>query len=212
MEELTIQQEDEILRADMFAEESGINDQEETTETQDDEVVETQEEETFEETIDTQEKEAPKKKNNIAKILAEKNEYKREAMEAKRKIAELEASVWNDRDTDISYIDTLVDKKIAERLETQDFFTRNPNAREYKEELDEFRNENPNISYDRAYKLYLAETNPQALLDEQTKNKLNSNIYSTAWRTSLWLRQANSKLDYSDSELDELIKAGKVKL
>jgi spore coat protein U-like protein len=50
------------------------------------------------------------------------------------------------------------------------------------------------------------------LLDEQTKNKLNSNIYSTAWRTSPWLRQANTTLDYSDSELDTLIKAGKVKL
>lgn len=45
-------------------------------------------------------------------------------------------------------------------------------------------NENPNLSFDGAYKFYLAETNPQALLDEPVKqNKLNSNIYSTAGRT-----------------------------
>ena len=105
-----------------------------------------------------------------------------------------------------------MDKKIAERFETQDFFSRNPEAREIKEELDEFRNENPNLSYDRAYKFYLAETNPQALLDEQTKNKLNSNIYSTAGRTPPALRQSKKEFDYSDAEMDSLIKAGKIKL
>ena len=207
-ETLTIEQEDEILRADMAAIESGINDQEEETDDEETqpEVSEEQEESNEDET------EKPKKKNHVAKILAEKNEYKREAIEAKKRIAELEAMVWEDRETDIDYLDAKMDKKIAERFEVQDFFSRNPEAYSLKEELDEFRNENPNLSYDRAYKLYLAETNPQALLDEQTKNKLNANIYSTARRTPPALRQNTPKLDYSDAELDRLIKAGKIKL
>lgn len=207
-ETLTIEQEDEILRADMAAIESGINDQEEETDDEETqpEVSEEQEESNEDET------EKPKKKNHVAKILAEKNEYKREAIEAKKRIAELEAMVWEDRETDIDYLDAKMDKKIAERFEVQDFFSRNPEAYSLKEELDEFRNENPNLSYDRAYKLYLAETNPQALLDEQTKNKLNANIYSTAGRTPPALRQNTPKLDYSDAELDRLIKAGKIKL
>ena len=204
--ELTIEQEDEILRADMSAMELGTNDQEEEATEEVSEVV-TEEAEEVEEPI-----EAPKKKNHIAKILAEKNEYKREAMEAKKRIAELEAGVGENRETDIDYLDAKMDKKIAERFEVQDFFSRNPEAKELKEELDEFRQENPNLSYDRAYKFYLAETNPQALLDEQTKNKLNSNIYSTAGRTPPALRSSKTELDYSDAELDGLIKAGKIKL
>lgn len=209
-EELTIEQEDEMLRADMSAIESGTNDQEEETIEEEETLTEVSEEQ--EKSSQEEETEKPKKKNHVAKILAEKNEYKREAIEAKKRIAELEAGVGNDRDTDIDYLDAKMDKKIAERFEVQDFFSRNPEAKEFKEELDEFRSENPNLSYDRAYKFYLAETNPQALLDEQTKNKLNSNIYSTAGRTSPALRQNNTQLDYSDAELDGLIKAGKIKL
>lgn len=179
-EELTIAQEDELLRADMLAMESGTNDQEEVEETTEEPEVVNEVEETTENATETEKEETPKKKSNVAKILAEKNEYKREAMEAKKKIAELESLVGSDTETDKSYIDSIVDKKIAEKLEVQDFFARNPEAREFKDDLDAFREENPNLSYDRAYKFFLAETNPQALLDEQTRNKMNSQIYSSA--------------------------------
>jgi hypothetical protein len=199
MTELTEQQEDELLRAEIFADDSGTNEQEE-------EVTESADEVTPEEVEETEaiaeEVPEPKKKSNVAKILAEKNEYKREAMEAKKRIAELEGRVGDDKETDVSYIDSIVDRKIAERMETQDFFSRNPDAREIREELDEFRAENPNLSYDRAYKFYLAETNPQALLDEQTKNKTNAKMYSTAGRASPSLRQEKAELTYSDDELD----------
>ena len=93
-EELTIEQEDELIRADMAALESGTNDQEEETTEYTEPVPEVESEESEEETTETAEEvEKPKKKNNVAKILAEKNEYKREAIEAKKRIAELEARV-----------------------------------------------------------------------------------------------------------------------
>lgn len=210
MENLTIEQEDEILRADMEAIASGTNEQEEETT---EETTEVESETSEAETTETAEEEVkPKKKSNIAKLLAEKNEYKNEVIEARKRIEELESRVWDDKETDIEYLDAKMDKKIAERFEIQDFFARNPEAREFKEELDEFRAENPNLSYDRAYKFYLAETNPQALLDEQTRNKLGSNTYSSVWRTPPSLRQSKNEFDYSDAELDNLIKAGKIKL
>ena len=123
-EELTVEQEDELLRADLYADESSINDQEDV-----EEVSETHEEETKpqEEPI-----EAPKKKSNVAKILAQRNEYEREANkykaeaeEAKKRLAEIEES---DEINSKEYIDAMVDKKMAEKLEVQDFFTRNPQA------------------------------------------------------------------------------------
>ena len=205
---LTIEQQDELLRADIFAEESSINDSEEEENTQ----VEESEQEAEETVTAEQGQEAPKKKSNVAKILAEKNEYKRKASEAEERIRELESSVWQDKQTDVDYLKAIIKQEMAQELETQDFFSRNPEARELKEELDEFRAENPNLSYDRAYKFYLAETNPQALLDEQTKNKLNAKNYSTAWRTPQSLRETKTELTYSDAELDWLIKAGKIRL
>jgi hypothetical protein len=69
---------------------------------------------------------------------------------------------------------------MAEEFEKQQFFLKNPTAYELKEDLDILIEENPNLSYERAYKHYLAETNPQALLDEQTQNKLNSKVYSSS--------------------------------
>lgn len=65
-------------------------------------------------------------------------------------------------------------------MEKNFFFTKNPEAYEAKQDLDALIEENPSLSYDRAWKFYLAETNPQALLDEQTRNKLNSQVYSSS--------------------------------
>ena len=93
-EELTIEQEDELIRADMAALESGINDQEEETTENTEPVEEVESDESEAETTETaDEVEKPKKKNNVAKILAEKNEYKRQAMEANKRLEELESSV-----------------------------------------------------------------------------------------------------------------------
>lgn len=215
-QELTVEQEDELLRADIFAAESGTNDSEGTEET----VTEEAEPESTTETVEPvaeepapeDNAEPPKKKSNVAKILAEKNEYKREAMEAKKRVEELEERLSGGEVLTLKDLDSVVDKRIAEKMEVQDFFSRNPEAMEHKVELDAFREENPNLSYDRAYKFFLAETNPQALLDEQTNNKTRSNIYSTAGRTPPALRQEKKDFDYSDAELDTLIKAGKIKL
>lgn len=216
-QELTVEQEDELLRNDIFAAESGTNDSEGT----EDAVTEEAETESTAETVETGTEDAvtedvkeepPKKKSNVAKILAEKNEYKREAMEAKKRVEELEERLSGGEVLTLKDLDSVVDKRIAEKMEVQDFFSRYPEAMEHKEELDAFREENPNLSYDRAYKFFLAETNPQALLDEQTNNKTRSNIYSTAGRTPPALRQEKKDFDYSDAELDSLIKAGKIKL
>jgi hypothetical protein len=184
---LTEQESDDLLRQEIFAEEdnsldSGIN---ESNEQEDDvtEEVDTEEQESTEE--ESQEEETqevkPKKKSNVAKILAEKNEYKRQALEAKAQVEELRGKLGQDSDTDVSFFESKMKQMLAENNEKQAFFAQNPNAYAIKEDLDSMIEDNPKLSYDRAYKFYLAETNPQALLDEQTQNKLNSSkTYSTA--------------------------------
>lgn len=93
---LTEQESDDLLRAEIFAQEdsnsdSGTNESQEQVEEATEE-VETEEAETTEEESQEAEQaeEKPKKKSNVPKILAEKNEWKRKALEANERIAELE--------------------------------------------------------------------------------------------------------------------------
>jgi hypothetical protein len=99
---LTEQESDDLLRQEIFAEEdsnseSGINDSEEQVDNEIDshnEEVDTSEETTEEESTEAEQaEEKPKKKSNVAKILAEKNEYKRQALEAKREAEELRSKL-----------------------------------------------------------------------------------------------------------------------
>lgn len=197
MEELTQEQQDEMLRASMSADESGINDQEEQEEEIHDE----------EQAQEEDEQEQPKKKSGVAKILAERNSYRRERDEANQKIAEL---VANGGDGTAEHIEAIVEKRMAEKFEVQEFFAKNPEAIEIKEDIASYQKEF-NLPIDRAYRLYLAENNPIALQDEQTQNKQNSHIYQTAGRVPQ-VSQNKKNLDYSTNELDGLIKAGKIKL
>lgn len=186
---LTAEESDDLLRQEIFAEEensleSGTNDSEEQVdnETQShNEEVDTSEESTEEESTEAEQaEEKPKKKSNVAKILSEKNEYKRNWLQAQERIKELEQNLGQDTATDKEYFETVVKKQLAEEMEKNYFFTKNPDAYEAKTDLDALIEENPSLSYDRAWKFYLAETNPQALLDEQTRNKLNSKVYSSS--------------------------------
>lgn len=92
---LTEKESDDLLRAEIFAQEdsnsdSGTNESEEQAEEVTEE-VETEETETTEEESQEAEQaeEKPKKKSNVPKILAEKNEWKRKALEAKAEAEEL---------------------------------------------------------------------------------------------------------------------------
>ena len=97
---LTEEESDDLLRQEIFAEEdnsleSGTNDSEEQVDNENEshnEEVDTSEESTEEES-QPEEEEKPKKKSNVAKILAEKNEYKRQALEAKREAEELRSKL-----------------------------------------------------------------------------------------------------------------------
>lgn len=216
---LTEKESDDLLRAEIFAQEdsnsdSGTNESEEQAEEVTEE-VETEETETTEEESQEAEQaeEKPKKKSNVPKILAEKNEWKRKALEAKAEAEELRGKLWQDSDTDVSFFESKMKQMLAENNEKMSFFTQHPDAYAIKEDLDTLIEENPNLSLDSAYKLYLAETNPQALLDEQTRNKLNSSkTYSPAWRAPSNARATKTEFDYSDTEMEELIKQWKVRL
>lgn len=219
---LTQEESDNLLRQEIFAQEdnsldSGTNESEEQVEVQEESQEQSEEVDT-EETTDEesqeveQTEEKPKKKSNVAKILAEKNEYKRQALEAKAMVEELRGKLGQDSETDVSFFESKMKQMLAENNEKQAFFATNPWAYEAKSDLDALIEENPSLSYDRAWKFYLAETNPQALLDEQTQNKLNSKVYSSSWRAPANARTTKTELTYSDAEFEKLVSEWKVRL
>jgi outer membrane biosynthesis protein TonB len=102
---LTEQESDDLLRQEIFAQEDSNSDSG-TNESQEQEVneneshnedvdtsTETSEEESQAEQETEKAEEKPKKKSNVAKILSEKNEYKRNWLEAQERIKELESSL-----------------------------------------------------------------------------------------------------------------------
>ena len=216
---LSEEESDDLLRQEIFAQEdnsldSGTNESNEQVDNENE--SHNEDVDSSEETTEQEEQEAtpeqPKKKSNVAKILAEKNEYKRQALEAKQEAEELRNRLWENADTDVSFFESKMKQMLAENNEKMSFFGANPWAYEAKSDLDALIEENPSLSYDRAWKFYLAETNPQALLDEQTQNKLNSKVYSSSWRAPANARATKTDFDYSDAELDKLIKEWKVRL
>lgn len=214
-QELTQEEQDALIRDELT---QGINWEEETeTDTQEDEsteqVEEIEEQET--ETNDDEDKgNTSKPKSKIAKVLHQRNEarkeaetYKSEAETLRERLKKLEEAgeYWSEE-----YVQTLIDKRMAENQEKNDFFEEKEDLKPYKKDILDYQKETW-LSLEKASKLYLAENAPEMLLDEQSRNKQKANNYNTTWYTSASLKQ-NIKTEYSSNELDKMIASGKVKL
>jgi len=193
-----------------------------TTEVQDTETNTGEEEtpdteETSEEETSTDElsEEAPKKKENkFKKILSEKNKYKREAEEAKAKLDSLmKESDWS---TSKEMLDLMVkeqfanrDAILADKEERIWLIQKYPESKDVLEGVDDIRAEYPNMSQESAYIYYLANNNPSALADTQTKNKESAGKTSLTWATPN-LNKVWKGVD--DMSLDELRQAAWIEL
>lgn len=194
-QEYTTEESDNLLLADMWLAE-------------DNSIINNEEVETEEET----EENTSKSKKWIAKVLHQRNEarkeaetYKSEVESLKEKLAELEEE--GNYGTE-EYIQTLVDKRLAEGKEKQDFFDNKDHLKEYRKEILDYSKETW-LSLEKATKLYLAENNPELLLDNETLNKKQSKFYQTPSVTprNLWVKEVK----YSLSEFEEMAKKGMVK-
>lgn len=95
IENLSQEEQDNLLRQEMQAledsnSESGTNDSETQVEVQEEAQEQSEEVDTQDATEEESQQEKPKKKSNVAKILSEKNEYKRNWLQAQERIKELE--------------------------------------------------------------------------------------------------------------------------
>lgn len=214
--ELTIEESDALILQEMgLAEDnSTINNEEEVTEYEEtqEEVTEDVETETDEvEVEDEQEEEvAPRKPNKVAKVLHQRNKAREERDEALSQVEQLQARLkeleaeWNYWSEE--YVQTLVDKRMAEADEKQEFFENNEELKTYKKDILNYAKETW-LPLEKASKLYLAENNPELLLDPQTRNKQKSKIYWTPTITPKSVKEWG-KLTYSDAEFELMAKKG----
>lgn len=210
--EYTNEESDALILQEMWlADENSITNEEvedeeteeveiETTEEEDEEA----EEESFEDTS--------KPKKWIAKVLHQRNEARKEAEQAKTLAQELQEKLdsltneWNYGTEE--YIQTLVDKRLAESNEKTEFFDNNEELKSYKKDILSYAKET-GLSLEKASKLFLAENAPELLLDKETRNKQKSKIYQTPSITSKNLKEW--KFTYSDSEFEDMAKKGLIK-
>ena len=210
--EYTTEESDALLLQEMWlAEDNSITNEtvEDYSETEysEDEEIETEDEET-----EDYEEVASKPKKWIAKVLSQRNEARKEAEQAKTLAQELQARLdelnANGDFGNEEYVQTLIDKRIAEKEEISELFSENPELKQYKSEIISYSKET-GLSIQKATKLYLAENAPELLLDKQVRNKQQSKMYWIPAITSKNLKEW--KFDYSDREFEEMAKKGLIK-
>ena len=205
----TQEESDELILQEMWlADDNSTTNEDEDFEDENQEDFEIDEEEEQEE----MEEVASKPKKWIAKVLHQRNEarkevetYKSEVQTLQARLEELEAdwNYWNEE-----YIQTLVDKRMAEAQEKNDFFSENEDIKAYKKDIIAYSKET-GLSLDKASKLFLAENHPELLLDPQTRNKQKSKMY---WTPAISSKKAVSGgYEYSDAEFEALAKKGVIK-
>ena len=201
LQEMWLADENSTTNEEEFETEEEVDETETEEETQDDEETETEVDEV-----------ASKPKKWIAKVLHQRNEARKEAEQAKSEVQKLQARLeeleadgnyWNEE-----YIQTLVDKRMAEAQEKTDFFTENEELKSYRKDILEYAREN-SLPLERASKFFLAENHPELLLDKETRNKQKSKMYWTPAISSK--KRVSGQYEYTDAEFEALAKKGVIK-
>lgn len=123
-----------------------------------------------------------KKAKDAMKLLKQRNDARRELEEVKQNYVPIEqVNEMTDRLKKLE--DMIVSKTLEDetKIQKQDFFTKNPQAKDYEWEIDKIMSEK-DLSYEESFKLYAATNKPELLMDEQYRNKATSTTNLT-WVT-----------------------------
>ena len=206
--ELSHEESDKLILESFGADEnSTINEEDSEIEnSQSQEEPQVDEEESEDEGIeDTPDNTEEKPKKGVAKVLHQRNEARKEVARLKEKLDELESEGALGSE---EYIQALIDKRLAEQSEVADFFEDNEDLKPFKKDIQWYAKEFW-LPLERASKLYLAENNPDLLLEPQIRNQQKAKIYDIPGHSSK--NVTSSKLKYDDAEFEKLAKEGKIK-
>lgn len=134
-------------------------------------------------------KEQPKKTSWVAKLIADKNEYKRkyEELLASRETLKNDDEM-DEYDRDEKIVDTT--SRIAytsermsdlEKQVEDTFYQETPKASEYKSDINALKTQYPQLDIKQVLYLFASQRDPMLLLDQQQINKAKSDDLSMLW-------------------------------
>ena len=199
---------DELIQAEL---DGTIEELEARAQNDDSEPVEpTQEpaEQPAEEKVEEPKEETPKdtttkKTDSVMKLLKQRNE-------ARAEVENLKAQLKDSADLE-SRLKELEEGIAAQELEKEaqkerdDFYSKTPNAKWHEEGIEKIRAEK-DLSYSEAFQLYAAQNDPTLLLDEQYRNKSQSQTALT-WvaKMETKVREPKAISDFNEMDDDDFL-------
>ena len=167
------------------------------------------EEEKKEEVVEEQPKEEPKgdtttkKTDSVMKLLKQRNEARAEVENLKTQLknnAELESRL---KELEEGIAAQELEKEAQK--EKEDFYSKTPNAKWHEEGIEKIRAEK-DLSYSEAFQLYAAQNDPTLLLDEQYRNKSQSQTTLTGVaKMETKVKEPKSMSDFNEMDDDDFL-------
>lgn len=219
-ENLTPEQSDALI-LEALSPSSGTNEQEqyedapESTEEVEEETEEVQETESDEDGEDS-EPEQPKersKNSNVPKLVAQRNEARREAQELRKQLAEINKAKLNEKydPESISDFSTISDESAMSIYKQWRFLESKGLDLDEVEDVMAMSKE-LNVPVERALNFYLAEHNPKALLDTQTVAKSEAKKYSVSWVTNRKPTKVDIYSEDYQKDFDKAVREGRIRI
>ena len=162
-----------------------------------------------EEVKEEQPKEEPKgdtptkKTDSVMKLLKQRNEARAEVEELRAKVqsaAELESRL---KELEEGIAAQELEKEAQK--EKEDFYSKTPNAKWHEEGIEKIRAEK-DLSYSEAFQLYAAQNDPTLLLDEQYRNKSQSQTTLTGVaKMETKVKEPKSMSDFNEMDDDDFL-------
>ena len=140
-----------------------------------------------------------KKTDSVMKLLKQRNEARAEVEELRAKVqsaAELESRL---KELEEGIAAQELEKEAQK--EKEDFYSKTPNAKWHEEGIEKIRAEK-DLSYSEAFQLYAAQNDPTLLLDEQYRNKSQSQTNLT-WVAKIETKVKEPKAISDFNEMDD---------
>ena len=144
-----------------------------------------------------------KKTDSVMKLLKQRNEARAEVEELRAKVqsaAELESRL---KELEEGIAAQELEKEAQK--EKEDFYSKTPNAKWHEEWIEKIRAEK-DLSYSEAFQLYAAQNDPTLLLDEQYRNKSQSQTTLTGVaKMETKVKEPKSMSDFNEMDDDDFL-------
>ena len=143
------------------------------------------------------------KQSSVMKLLKQRNEARAEVEELRAKVqsaAELESRL---KELEEGIAAQELEKEAQK--EKEDFYSKTPNAKWHEEGIEKIRAEK-DLSYSEAFQLYAAQNDPTLLLDEQYRNKSQSQTTLTGVaKMETKVKEPKSMSDFNEMDDEDFL-------